>query len=284
MKIAVTAASGHLGAAIIKKLVEIQGADNVIAIARSTEKAESLDVEVRKGDYDEKDHFIKALKDIDAVLLVSGMAPPDKRIQQHRNVLNAAKLNKVKKIVYTSIIGPIAETDFAPIVNSNRQTEEDIRNSGLEWVIGRNGLYIEPDVEYIDEYKKEGKISNCAGDGKCAYTTRDELATAYTMMLLQDHHNGCIYNLTGEPISQAQLVEYMNQTFHTDLIYELTDVDKYRKNRIGELGEFLGTIIAGIYNGIRLGYFDVSSDFSKATEREHMSWIEYFKTLKEKSK
>ncbi len=34
-------------------------------------------------------------------------------------------------------------------------------------------------LDYIENYKKEGRIANCAGDGKCGYTTRGELGFAY---------------------------------------------------------------------------------------------------------
>lgn len=64
------------------------------------------------------------------------MDAPDKRIQQHRNVIFAAKNAGVKKIVYTSVIGEASGSSFSPIVASNRQTEEDIKNSGMEWGIG----------------------------------------------------------------------------------------------------------------------------------------------------
>lgn len=129
------------------------------------------------------------------------MDDPQKRIQQHRNVIEAAKQNGVKKIVYTSIIGDEKETAFSPIVKSNRQTEVDVRESGLNWAIGRNGIYIEPDLEYINTYVKEGEIRNCAEEGKCGYTSREELGLAYTQMLLHDKNNGHTYNLVGEPIT-----------------------------------------------------------------------------------
>ncbi|MDX1284041.1 MAG: NAD(P)H-binding protein, partial [Draconibacterium sp.] len=178
MKVAVTTASGALGAAIIKSLINEIGSENVVGIARSPKKANHLGVEIRKGDYNNKTDFEKALIGIEVVLLVSGMDHPDKRIGQHRNVINAAKENSVKKIVYTSIIGKDGDSTFDAIVKSNRQTEKDIQESGMDWAIGRNGLYIEPDVEYIEKYKEFGKIANCASNGLCSYTNRAELAFA----------------------------------------------------------------------------------------------------------
>ena len=41
-----------------------------------------------------------------------------------------------------------------------------------------------------------------------------------------------------------------------------------------ELGDFLGTIIAGIYEGINNGDFNCSSDFEKAVGRPHKSAME----------
>ncbi|MEH6453065.1 MAG: NAD(P)H-binding protein [Psychromonas sp.] len=156
------------------------------------------------------------------------MDAPDKRIGQHRNVIEAAKKAGVKKIVYTSVQGAEQNTAFSPVIQSNRQTEQDIRESGLAWVVGRNGIYIEPDVEYIDSYQKEQGISNCAGDGKCGYTTRTELAYAYAKMLTEDKHNGQTYNLHGEAISQYQLADYMNLAFGTHLTYTPMTVEQYQ--------------------------------------------------------
>ncbi len=280
MKTAVTSASGQLGSSVVKQLINEIGNDNVIGIARTPEKANHLGIEIRKGDYNSRHELDLALKNIDAVLLVSGMDEPQKRIQQHRNVIEAAKINGVKKIVYTSIIGDKEKTAFSPIVQSNRLTEIDIQNSGLDWVIGRNGLYIEPDLEYIDNYVRNGGIWNCAGDGECAYTSRKELGYAYTKILIDVKHNGQIYNLIGEPISQKKLAEYINQVYNTELVYNPVSVKDYTIERKEELGEFMGTIIAGIYEGIYNGAFNAQSDFEKAAGRPHKSAIEIIRELK----
>ncbi|WP_020533187.1 NAD(P)H-binding protein [Flexithrix dorotheae] len=271
MKIAVTSASGQLGSAIVKALIPEIGKENVIAIARTPEKARHLDVEVRKGDYNNREDYNEALKGVNKVLLVSGMDDPQKRIQQHRNVIEASKQNGVQKIVYTSIIGDEEKTAFKPIVKSNRKTEDDIRNSGLQYVIGRNGIYIEPDLEYIDTYVKTGGITNCAAEGKCTYTSREELGFAYAQMLLNEALNGQTLNLVGEAITQAQLATYINQVYQTHLKYTAISVEAYQKERQAALGEFLGTIIAGIYEGIRNGANNVPSDFEKAAGRAHQS-------------
>jgi NAD(P)H dehydrogenase (quinone) len=279
-EIAVTAASGSLGSAIAKAAIEVVGRDNVVGLARTVSKAEPLGVEVRPGDYDSRDDLTKSLDGIEAVLLISGMAAPDKRIGQHRNVIEAAKDAGVKKIVYTSIQGADEGTAFSPVVESNRQTEQDVRESGLAWVIGRNGIYIEPDVEYIETYKERGEIANCAGDAKCGYTTRPELAFAYARMLTESKHDGETYNLHGESITQRQLADYLNSAFGTSLTYRAMAVQEYRDDRIAELGDFMGTVIAGIYEGIRNGSANNKSHFTKAAGRAHQDWKSYFGELR----
>lgn len=281
MKIAVTSASGQLGSAIVKQLIEEIGKENVIGIARTPEKANHLGVEIRRGDYDNRAHFDEALSGVDAVLLVSGMDDPQKRIQQHRNVIEAAQAHGVQKIVYTSIVGDEQRTAFQSIVKSNRQTERDIQASGMQWTIGRNGIYIEPDLEYIDTYVQEGGIRNCAGVGKCAYTSRPELAYAYAKMLLEDRHNGEVYNLVGEAITQARLAELINQFYGTSLTYLPVSVEEYAKERKEALGEFMGTVIAGIYEGIRIGANNVQSDYERAAGRPHPSPPKMIKELVE---
>jgi NAD(P)H dehydrogenase (quinone) len=283
MTIAVTAVTGQLGREIAKATATLIGNEQVVGLARSPAKAGDLGIEVRPGDYNSRADLEASLSGVDTVLLVSGKDAPDRRIAQHRNVIAAAVGAGVQKIVYTSVQGAERGTTFSPIIQSNRQTEEDIRTSGLAWVIGRNGIYIEPDVEYIKTYKTRGEIANCAGDGRCGYTTRPELAYAYAMMLTESSHNGRTYNLHGEAITQSQLTNYLNEAFGTNLKYRTMTVDEYREERVAELGDFLGNVICGIYAGIREGHADTRSDYAAAAEREHRSWPDYFAEVRASS-
>ena len=278
MSIAVTAANGKLGSEIIKALSSL-GTHSVIGLARTPAKAKHLCVEIRKGDYESPADLEESLRAVETVLLVSGMDEPSKRIEQHRNVIRAAANAGVRKIVYTSVQGAEAGNAFSPIIQSNRQTEQDVRDSGMDWAIGRNGIYIEPDVEYIETYKKMGSVANCAGDRRCGYTNRPELAYAYARMLTEDKHNHQTYNLHGEAITQLELVGYLNRAFGTNLTYKEMTVEEYRRVCVAERGGFIGDVIAGIYAGIRSGAMDSPSQFAQAAGREHQPWSDYFSRL-----
>lgn len=201
-----------------------------------------------------------SLSGFDTLLLVSGMDVPDARIHQHRNVIAAAKAAGVRKIVYPSIQGVEEGTAFSPVVQSNRQTEADVRVSGFAYAIGRNGIYFEPDVEYIESYKVRGEIANSAGAGKCGYTTRSELAHAYACLLRSDIFNGQTLNLWGTPIPQTELADYLNGAFGVSLSYREMTPEEYVADRVDELGDFIGPIIG-------------------VTGRPHQSWSDYFGSL-----
>ena len=279
MTIAITAVSGQLGGAIARNLIQSPGSETIIGLARTPANAKGLGIEIRPGDYGKPDQLRASLDGVDALLLVSGMDAPDARIQQHRNVIEAAKAASVRKIVYTSIQGAEEGTAFSPVVQSNRQTEADVRDSGLAYAIGRNGIYIEPDVEYIDNYKARGEIANSAGAGKCGYTTRSELAHAYACLLTNGNFNGQTFNLWGTSISQTELTDYLNDAFGTSLTYREMTPQEYVVDRTAELGDFIGPVIGGIYEGIRLGVYDVPSDFEAVAGRAHQSWSDYFGSL-----
>lgn len=280
MKVAITAVSGQLGSAIAKEAIKVFGKENITGTARNTEKASTLEINVVKADYNSKEDFVKAFQGIETALIISGMDAPDKRIIQHRNIINAAKEAGVRKIVYSSIIGKPGNSTFDGIVNSNRQSEEDIKNSGLDYAIGRNGLYLEPDLEFLENYIKDGKITNCAADGKCSYTTRNELAVAYAQLLKENSLNGKIYNIVGEAITQTQLVGYFNKYFGTSLVFESQTPEEYQIWQKELNGEIYGAIIAGIYHKIRNDEFEFESDFEKIVGRKHKTIAEIFNDFK----
>lgn len=280
MTIAVTAVSGQLGSTIARALLARKTDIPIIGLARSPGKVRLDGIEVRAGEYTDTDGMSDALSGVDTLLMVSLNTPPDIRAGQHRTAINAAKAAGVRRIVYTSVQGAEEGTAFSAVVQSNRQTEVDLKASGMEWTIGRNGIYIEPDVDYIDSYARAGEIANSAGDGRCGYTTRSELAEAYANMLLDRRHTGQTYNLHGQPLTQAELAAHLNKAFGTSLTYRPLSVEDYRADRIAELGEMMGTIIAGIYEGIRMGAVDNPSDYEAAAGRPHQSWADFFASLR----
>ncbi len=277
MKIAITAASGQLGAAITQSVQQKVGEDQVIAVARTPEKVQQLGIEIRQGDYNQPEIMQKAFEGVDTVLLVSGNDFPELRIKQHIACIEAAKAAGVKKVVYTSIVGREKKNTFSDVIISNRETEKYLRASGLDWVIGRNSLYAEPDLDFVEYYLKTGKIVNSAGNGKCAYTTRDELAAAYTELITNEAHSQQTYFLGGnEAITQQELADIISEIYQRPVVFEDVEPEIYTRSSMERMGTYMGRIIGGIYEGIRQGAFNFMSDFEQIVGRPHITMREFY--------
>ena len=68
-----------------------------------------------------------------------------------------------------------------------------------------------------------------------------------------------------------RLFTAINNAFDVNLVYKSVSVEEYTRQRKAALGDFLGTVIGGIYEGIRSGKFDGSSDYSAVAKRPHKS-------------
>ena len=97
-----------------------------------------------------------------------------------------------------------------------------------------------------------------SGVSEC-FSKRKDYPSPLPPAWLGGRHFGETYNLNGEPISQQQLADDLNKAFGPDLGYPPLTVEEYLRDRIAEFGEFLGSIIVGIYEGICSGKFATPS-------------------------
>jgi len=270
LKIAVTAASGRLGHAILGHLREAVATDAVVAIARAPARVTVPGVEKRAGDYGSVESMAGALAGIDTAIVIS--APIEKgtdRALLHRNVIEAAGKAGVGALIYTSVIGIDTEEDtlYAASQAVHRGTEAALRLSGLPCTIVRNGLYLELDLQHIIAADRTGIYSNPAGDGRAPYITIDELAYATARVAIGADHRGNTYNLVGECITQAGLVAAASEVFGLRVHYEPLSDAQYLAQRTAERGEAVARMLTGCFQCIRKGAFDVRSDFEAAAGR-----------------
>jgi len=266
-KIAVTAASGGLGVLLVEQLKAAHGADNIVAVVRDPGRFADSEVEVRQGDYADPEQMAAAFDGVDTVILISSPASESDRVQLHRNVIDAGVKAGVRKMIYTSVIGNGDEmnTMYAPMAEVNRQAEEDLAASGMEWIVARNGLYLEFDVAHILNAAAEGVFRNNGGEGYCCYITRTEIAVALAILAGKDDCNGRILNLVGEAYRQDELVDIVNTQAETDVRYEFVDDDTCMAKFVPVRGEVVAAMLTGCYQAIRNGAFDVPSDFEDIT-------------------
>lgn len=274
MKVAVTAASGNLATATLKYLVREIGADNVVGVARSPDRIIVSGIERRAADYHSSQELESAFAGIDTVVMISAPVGDWDRIAMHRNVIDAARRADVRKVLYTSVVGNGKEKDtwFWSTQQVNRQAETDLQESGLEWVIARNGLYLEKDLGHIVAARDAGVYRNIVGSGLSGYITVDELAYATAKLAIDDRTNGQVFNLVGDNLSQAELVDLANQVFEINVRYEtISDEENIaelmKDPKIAKRGEKVAKMLTGCFQAVRTGAFEVESDFERAAGR-----------------
>ncbi|CAI2536230.1 Quinone oxidoreductase 2 [Serratia ficaria] len=195
MKIAITGSTGKLGHLVINKLKEKLAPSQIIALARTPEKADAFGVTVRKFDYTKPEELVDSLKDVDTLLLISANEIGNRAIQ-HKNVIDAAVKSGVKHIVYTSFL--YADSSPLNLAPEHVQTELDIKNSGIDYTILRNGWYSENYTDSIKTALQLGAFYGCAGNGKISSAPKKDYAEAAVIALTQDGHKGKTYELAGD--------------------------------------------------------------------------------------
>ncbi len=200
--ILVTGATGHLGSAVVSHLLKNTSADNIVAFARDENKANHLrekGIEVRLGTYDNISSLELAMQGIDKVLLISGNGPT--RLQQHKNVVDAAKKAGVRQIVFTSIaLKDMKTAALRGLMEDLYQAEDFIKESGLTYTVLRNTLYTGATPLYGGEKVIETGIILPTGNGKVPFALRREMGEAAANTLLQNGHENRTYEITGSEL------------------------------------------------------------------------------------
>jgi NAD(P)H dehydrogenase (quinone) len=151
-------------------------------------------VDIRIGDYGNYSSLIMAFRDVDKLLFVSGNDVVA-RGKQYENVVKAAKEVGIKHIIYTGFERK-DETDSSPlgiVAKAHTQTEKDIKDSGMDYTIMRNNLYMDIIPGFIGENVLETGIFYPAGSGKMACAMRSEMSEAAANILIGTGHENKEY-------------------------------------------------------------------------------------------
>ena len=199
MKILVTGATGHLGNAVIETLLKKITPDQISIITRNEEKRASFEgkgFNAFTGNYDNKSSLEKAMLEVDAVLLISA-GDQGNRMQEHKNVIDAAMNVGVKNIAYTSRALRDRDTLANKLMVEHFETEDYIKESGLNYTIFRNVLYMDVIPLFVGKDVFEKGIFQPAGDGRVAFALREEMGEAMANVLLNEPFQNNIYTFTG---------------------------------------------------------------------------------------
>ena len=225
--IAVTGATGHLGQLVINELLTTHNAQDIVAIVRNPAKAQALvqkGVQVREADYGNSAALVQALQGVEKLLLISS-SEVGQRAPQHRNIINAAKSAGVQLIAYTSLLH--ADTSPLGLRAEHIETENDLAQSGIPFVLLRNGWYTENYLASVPAALEHGAFIGSAGDGKIASASRQDYAAAAAKVLSLDNQAGKVYELAGdEAWTLTELAEKLSALTGKSVVYQnLSEAD-----------------------------------------------------------
>jgi NAD(P)H dehydrogenase (quinone) len=275
--ILVTGATGNFGRSTIEFLLKKGISSNdIIALVRDASKAQDLKsqgVEVRVGDYDNYDSLVAAFEGVEKLLFVSG-SDIFNRNAQHQNVVKAAKVSGVGHIVYTSFQGN-NETETSPlwlVAQSHLQTEAWLKESGIEYTIMKNTLYMDLIPAFLGEKVLEtGVIFLPAGDGKVGAVLRSEMTEATANILVGSNHCGKTYHIANlEAFSYEQVAQELSEITGKTIGYISPTADAYADTLagFGVPADFIG-LFSGFAVAQAKGELDfVSSDLEQLLGRK----------------
>lgn len=222
MSIVVTAATGQLGRLVVSSLLE-RGvpAGDIVATARRPEELGDFaarGVVTRHADHEDPASLQAAFAGATKLLLISGNAP-GARIEQHRNVIDAAKAAGVELLAYTSI--PNAQGSSMILAQDHATTEKLIAASGVPHTFLRNGWYFENYTAQLAAHLEHGVVGS-AGDGRISGAARSDYAEAAAAVLATDGHAGAVYELGGDGFTMTDYAAALSKASGRDLTY--TDV------------------------------------------------------------
>ena len=256
---AVTGTTGHLGPLVVRELLArgVPAAD-VVALARTPEKAADLGVPVRRADYSDTATLPEALAGVDVLLLVSGNEV-GRRVAQHTAVIEAAKTAGVQRVAYTSIAN--ADHSTNPLQPEHKATEDVLRASGLPFTIFRNSWYLENYTGQVPQYLATGEVLGIDGDARIGAATRADMAAATTAALLDEGTAGATFELSGPPITLAGLAEAVTDVTGTKVAYrDVTPEELTAILRGTGLDDGTAGFVVALEESVARGDLDVPGD------------------------
>jgi NAD(P)H dehydrogenase (quinone) len=272
MTIAVTGATGALGARVAARLAE-RKVDQLLVVrdlARVPAIAGIEAVQMGPRGYRDETALTEVLAGCETLFLVSGRESAT-RVVEHAHAVQAAVAAGVRRIVYTSFLnaGPDASFTFA---HDHFATEQLIRESGLAWTFLRNSLYLDFLPLLAGE---DGVIRGPAGRGRVAAVARADVArTAAAVLTDSASHRGATYTLTGpEALTLEEAARIITEATGREVsFHDETLEEAYASRRRWDASQWQYDAWVSTYTAIRAGEVeDVLDDVRALTGRHPLS-------------
>ncbi|MFD6951345.1 NAD(P)-dependent oxidoreductase [Nocardiopsis sp. TSRI0078] len=261
--VVITGATGHLGRLVVEDLLaKGHPGERITATGRDTGRLTALadrGVRTARADFEDPASLKEAFGGADTLLLVSG-SEVGKRVDQHRNAIEAARAAGVGHVVYTSALKATDTT--LVLAPEHKATEEVLTASGLAYTVLRNGWYNENFAQQLDQARGTGAFAGSAGGGRVASASRQDFAEAASAVLrAPEAHAGAVHELSGDTAwTHAELAATLGELLGREVLYrDLTTEEHVAALTGAGLDEGTARFVAALDANIRDGELSMTT-------------------------
>ncbi|CAD6532749.1 hypothetical protein LMG27952_02655 [Paraburkholderia hiiakae] len=216
-RILVTGATGKVGSALVSLLRDNPSID-VVAGARSPEKAAALGVSTVNLDFDNVETLLPAMRDIDTVFMMTGYTVD--MFRQSKAFLNAAKSAGVRHIVHLGACG----TDDTQVAHWGWQqfVERYIEWAGFSFTHLRPDIYMQNLLGYGGSRAVDnGVVRHYVGGARISWVDTDDVAAVAAACVLDtEKHTGNVYRLASDVKTYYEVAHEISCAIGKPFIYE----------------------------------------------------------------
>jgi NAD(P)H dehydrogenase (quinone) len=216
-RILITGATGQVGRGVIPFLAADPSVE-VLAAARTPEKAKHLGVSVVQLDLDKPETMKSALKGVDRVLLITGYTVD--MMRQSKDFLNAAKRAGVNHIVHLGACGD-NDTRIAHY-GWHQFIERYVEWCGFSFTHLRPEIFMQNLLGYGGEsYVQKGVIRHYAGKARLSWVDIEDVSEVAAVSLLNpEKHKGQTYRMGYEAATYDEIASIFTRVIGQPFSYE----------------------------------------------------------------
>ena len=225
-RVVVTGATGAVGRHVTRLLAR---RGPVRSLVRDADKAARLGLpgELAVGDYGRQAALKDAFTGADAVFVVT--ANP-LRPEQDADILDAAKAAGVRRAVKLSWLAVADPNANDLVARWNRESEELLRASGLEWTVLRIRTPMSNTLSWAPSIRAENVVRALGGEARTACVDPRDVALAAVRALTEEGHAGVTYGLTGpEAVSAREQTAQLGRVLGREPAFEELTVEQARE-------------------------------------------------------
>ena len=204
----ITGSTGNIGRPLVEQL-HTEG-HSVRALVRDASRSDLLPAgtDIAVGNLDDTDSLAAALRGVDSVFLLhvgAGTA-------QTQNMIDAARIAEVDRIVLLSSIGPRL-LPLAGFIPSTLAAREDLlRASGLDVTYLRPNGLMSNALTWADGIRKDNRVVDATDPGPQPVVDPADIARVAALVLTEDGHVGHGYILNGpEALTTHEQVDILSK-------------------------------------------------------------------------